>query len=187
MAETIEYEQFERDAEPAPDGSAPPGGPAADGAAADAVRAGADLARLGEVPMQLSVELGRTQLTVAQTLDLRPGSVIELERAAGAARRPARQRHPDRPRRGRRRGRALRPAHRRDPRLRGAPGRRRERGSPAGGRGAGLLLILAVLAASRRAGRPVLFLVGRAAVSSHAVAIGATKAGSGAPALKEPR
>ena len=84
MPETIEYEQFERDAEPAHDGSAPPGGPSADGAAADALRAGADLARLGEVPMQLSVELGRTQLTVSQTLDLRPGSVIELERAAGA-------------------------------------------------------------------------------------------------------
>jgi len=34
--------------------------------------------------MELSVELGRTQMTVAQTLDLRAGAVVPLERPAGA-------------------------------------------------------------------------------------------------------
>jgi flagellar motor switch protein FliN len=67
VAETIEYEQFEN-----PDGAAvAPHGEAA------------DLRRLSEIPLELGVEIGRTQTTVGETLDLRVGSVIELEREAG--------------------------------------------------------------------------------------------------------
>lgn len=65
MTETIEYEQFE--------------GTPADGSAA----AGADLSRLSDIPMELSVEIGRTHMTVGRTLELRVGSIVELERQAG--------------------------------------------------------------------------------------------------------
>ena len=67
MTETIEYEQFD-------------GAPAANGAGANGV---ADLSRLSEIPMELSVEIGRTHMTVGQTLELHVGSVVELERQAG--------------------------------------------------------------------------------------------------------
>lgn len=66
MAEAVEYEQFDR--------------AAADG---DAAASEADLSRLAEVPMELGVELGRAHMTVGETLELRVGSVVELERAAG--------------------------------------------------------------------------------------------------------
>jgi flagellar motor switch protein FliN len=67
VAETIEYEQFEQDAQPA-------------GGSADV-----DLSRLSDIPMELSVEIGRTHMTVGETLDLRVGSVVTLERLAGEA------------------------------------------------------------------------------------------------------
>jgi flagellar motor switch protein FliN len=64
--ETIEYEQFEQTA-------SAPGAPVAD----------VDLSRLSDIPMELSVEIGRTHMTVGETLDLRVGSVVALERLAG--------------------------------------------------------------------------------------------------------
>jgi flagellar motor switch protein FliN len=67
VAETIEYEQFEQDAQSA-------------GSSADV-----DLSRLSDIPMELSVEIGRTHMTVGETLDLRVGSVVTLERLAGEA------------------------------------------------------------------------------------------------------
>lgn len=67
MPETIEYEPLEQ----GPHG------------AAHAARA--DLSRLGEVPLELSVELGRARLSLTQTLELGAGSVVSLDRAAGAA------------------------------------------------------------------------------------------------------
>ena len=67
MADTIEYEQFEQ--------SAQPGGGSLD----------VDLSRLSDIPMELSVEIGRTHMTVGETLDLRVGSVVTLERLAGEA------------------------------------------------------------------------------------------------------
>jgi flagellar motor switch protein FliN/FliY len=67
VAETIEYEQFEQSAQPA-------GGPS-----------DVDLSRLSDIPMELSVEIGRTHMTVGETLDLRVGSVVTLERLAGEA------------------------------------------------------------------------------------------------------
>ncbi|HTA12225.1 MAG TPA: flagellar motor switch protein FliN [Solirubrobacteraceae bacterium] len=69
MTETIEYEQFEQTAG-APGGES--GGPS-----------DVDLSRLSDIPMELSVEIGRTHMTVGETLDLRVGSVVALERLAG--------------------------------------------------------------------------------------------------------
>jgi flagellar motor switch protein FliN/FliY len=66
MSETIEYEQFDGSTNGAP------------------ATGEGDLRRLSEIPMELSVEIGRTQTTVGDTLDLRVGSLIELEREAGA-------------------------------------------------------------------------------------------------------
>ena len=66
MTETIEYEQLE---------GTPAGG--------TGTGAGADLSRLSEIPMELSVEIGRTHMTVGETLELHVGSVIELERQVG--------------------------------------------------------------------------------------------------------
>jgi flagellar motor switch protein FliN len=71
VTETIEYEQFDH---------------AADGATATADRASeVDLSRVSDIPMELSVEIGRTHMTVGETLDLRVGSVVALERIAGDA------------------------------------------------------------------------------------------------------
>lgn len=44
----------------------------------------ADLRLLFDVEMTLTAEIGRTRLPVRQVLDLLPGSVLELDRAAGA-------------------------------------------------------------------------------------------------------
>jgi len=65
VTETIEYEQFDQSAQP-------------DGGAREV-----DLSRLSDIPMELSVEIGRTHMTVGETLDLRVGSVVTLERLAG--------------------------------------------------------------------------------------------------------
>ena len=42
---------------------------------------GADLRRLHDVPVELAVEIGRTRMTIGQTLELRPGSVETDEQA----------------------------------------------------------------------------------------------------------
>ena len=42
-----------------------------------------DLGRLSDVPVELAVEIGRTRMTVGETLELRPGSIIVLNRMAG--------------------------------------------------------------------------------------------------------
>jgi flagellar motor switch protein FliN len=67
VTETIEYEQFDQTGGRA---GAPSGSEA-------------DLSRLSDIPMELSVEIGRTHMTVGETLDLRVGSVVTLERLAG--------------------------------------------------------------------------------------------------------
>jgi flagellar motor switch protein FliN/FliY len=51
--------------------------------AAGAGSDGADLRRLHDVPVELAVEIGRTRMTIGQTLELRPGSVVSLNRLAG--------------------------------------------------------------------------------------------------------
>ena len=68
MTETIEYEQFDQ---------------AGDAGAASVPDS--DISRLSDIPMELSVEIGRTHMTVGETLDLRAGSVVSLERQAGDA------------------------------------------------------------------------------------------------------
>jgi flagellar motor switch protein FliN len=42
-----------------------------------------DLGRLHDVPVELAVELGRTHMTIGDTLALGPGSIITLNRMAG--------------------------------------------------------------------------------------------------------
>ncbi|HLI15997.1 MAG TPA: flagellar motor switch protein FliN [Acidimicrobiales bacterium] len=42
------------------------------------------LARLSDVPLRISVQIGQTKLPIAQVLQLREGHVIELDRQVGA-------------------------------------------------------------------------------------------------------
>jgi flagellar motor switch protein FliN/FliY len=69
VTQSVEYEQF--DPTPTP--------PAGD------YPSDLDLSRLSDIPMGLSVEIGRTHMTVAETLALRVGSVVTLDRQAGEA------------------------------------------------------------------------------------------------------
>lgn len=71
MSEAVVYEQLDQTAQPGED-------PAGAGAYSDT-----DLRRLSDVPMELSVEIGRAHMTVGETLQLRAGSVVTLERLAG--------------------------------------------------------------------------------------------------------
>jgi flagellar motor switch protein FliN/FliY len=52
-------------------------------AVAPAAEAFADLRRLSAVPVDLSVEIGRARMSVGETLELREGSVVTLDRMAG--------------------------------------------------------------------------------------------------------
>lgn len=45
--------------------------------------AAGDMALLMDVPLQVTVELGRTRMRIREVLDLAPGSIIELDRIAG--------------------------------------------------------------------------------------------------------
>jgi len=56
-------------------------GPGAPGPAA--VPDAAALERLHDVPVELAVEIGRTTMTIGETLALGPGSIITLDRLAG--------------------------------------------------------------------------------------------------------
>jgi flagellar motor switch protein FliN len=69
VTQSVEYEQFD------PSPTSPPGEYGSD----------LDMSRLSDIPMGLSVEIGRTQMTVAETLALRVGSVVTLDRQAGEA------------------------------------------------------------------------------------------------------
>jgi flagellar motor switch protein FliN/FliY len=42
-----------------------------------------DLGRLRDVPVELTVEIGRTHMTIGDTLNLAPGSIVALNRQAG--------------------------------------------------------------------------------------------------------
>ena len=68
QAEAVDYVPFEATVE------------AGDGAPEDAER---DLERLRDVPVELAVEIGRTRMTIGETLALGPGSIITLNRLAG--------------------------------------------------------------------------------------------------------
>jgi flagellar motor switch protein FliN/FliY len=43
----------------------------------------AGLSALHDVPVELSVEVGRTRMTLGQTLGLGPGSIVTVDRLAG--------------------------------------------------------------------------------------------------------
>jgi flagellar motor switch protein FliN len=45
--------------------------------------AGDDLGRLYDVPVELTVEIGRTRMTIGETLALGPGAIVSLNRLAG--------------------------------------------------------------------------------------------------------
>ena len=45
--------------------------------------ASAELERLYDVPVELAVEIGRTRMTIRETLALGPGSIVTLDRLAG--------------------------------------------------------------------------------------------------------
>ena len=49
----------------------------------DAAHTAGDLQRLSAIPVEVSVELGRAKMTVGETLELHPGSVVTLSRMAG--------------------------------------------------------------------------------------------------------
>ena len=68
MSEKLELEQL-------PSGAGEPAPASLNGVA--------DLRRLSAVPVDLSVEMGRTRMTVGETLELRQGSIITLNRMAG--------------------------------------------------------------------------------------------------------
>lgn len=48
-----------------------------------AVAYSTDLAAVLDVPVELTVEIGRTMMTIAETLTIGPGSIISLGRATG--------------------------------------------------------------------------------------------------------
>ena len=53
------------------------------GTAAEPSREPAALERLRDVPVELAVEIGRTRMTIGETLALGPGSIVTLNRLAG--------------------------------------------------------------------------------------------------------
>jgi flagellar motor switch protein FliN/FliY len=53
------------------------------GAGAGAADGPPELERLYDVPVELAVEIGRTQMTIRETLALGPGSIVTLDRLAG--------------------------------------------------------------------------------------------------------
>jgi flagellar motor switch protein FliN len=77
--------------EPVPEAAAPvgvdfaadPAGAPLEPVADAAPASGGDLARLHDVPVELAVEIGRTRMTIGDTLGLGPGSIITLNRMAG--------------------------------------------------------------------------------------------------------
>jgi flagellar motor switch protein FliN/FliY len=65
MSDTVDYVPFEATTVPTSEA-----GPA-------------QLERLRDVPVELAVEIGRTQMTIGETLALGPGSIVTLNRLAG--------------------------------------------------------------------------------------------------------
>ncbi len=67
MSDPVDYVPFETTTAPVDAG---PGGPP-------------ELERLYDVPVELAVEIGRTRMTIRETLALGPGSIVTLNRLAG--------------------------------------------------------------------------------------------------------
>jgi flagellar motor switch protein FliN/FliY len=83
MSEAVAYEQLDQEAQPP--GSARASAQTGENGVPSSAepRNGADLRRLSDVLMELSVEIGRTRMTVGEMLQLRAGSIVTLERLAG--------------------------------------------------------------------------------------------------------
>jgi flagellar motor switch protein FliN len=74
MAEPVDYAPFETTTAGPVEPEAPrEGGPAS----------AEELERLHDVPVELAVEIGRTQMTIREALALGPGSIVTLNRLAG--------------------------------------------------------------------------------------------------------
>src|SRR3954454_14949207 len=56
--------------------------PLPEGGAPAAIAGEADLSRLTEVTVELTVEVGRTNMSLGETMSLGPGSVVTLDRLA---------------------------------------------------------------------------------------------------------
>jgi flagellar motor switch protein FliN len=67
MSDPVDYVPFETTTAAQPAASADP----------------TELERLYEVPVELAVEIGRTHMTIRETLALGPGSIVTLNRLAG--------------------------------------------------------------------------------------------------------
>jgi flagellar motor switch protein FliN/FliY len=83
MSEAVTYEQLDQEAQPP--GSARASAETGENGIPSSAEPqnGADLRRLSDVLMELSVEIGRTRMTVGEMLQLRAGSIVTLERLAG--------------------------------------------------------------------------------------------------------
>jgi flagellar motor switch protein FliN/FliY len=75
--------EAERAGEPLQPADVDPAGEQLQSTAAGSEQLDADLARLHAVPVELAVEIGRTRMTIGDTLGLGPGSIITLNRMAG--------------------------------------------------------------------------------------------------------
>ncbi len=64
---------------------APEDGALPDGAVSEEDKTATDLAPVFDVPVNISAVLGRSQLSVAQLLQLAQGSILELDRKVGEA------------------------------------------------------------------------------------------------------
>ncbi|MCU1490771.1 MAG: CheC, inhibitor of methylation [Acidimicrobiaceae bacterium] len=66
----------------------PSGGPSAEAPSSEVLRSesGWDrrMARIREVPLRISVQIGQTKMPIGAVLELRVGQVIELDRQVGA-------------------------------------------------------------------------------------------------------
>jgi flagellar motor switch protein FliN/FliY len=69
MSDPVDYVPFETTTTAAADAGAAAGPP--------------ELVRLYDVPVELAVEIGRTRMTIRETLALGPGSIVTLNRLAG--------------------------------------------------------------------------------------------------------
>jgi flagellar motor switch protein FliN/FliY len=72
MSQSVEYAPFEASVEPQP----LPGAGGGDAAASE-------LERLRDVPVEIACEIGRTRMTIGETLALGPGAIVSLDRLAG--------------------------------------------------------------------------------------------------------
>lgn len=82
-AETAESEQAPQEPEESPTAHSAGSSVFRPLEAGDGIATGRDLEMIMDIPVKLTVELGRTKLTIKQLLELAQGSVIELDGLAG--------------------------------------------------------------------------------------------------------